>query len=232
MKRGNMELFKRAVDIIRANISDLLSKSEDPEKMLNLYLQDAREHLQEARTAVHDALTAQNEVQSQYDRLSEESAHWAKRAEQAVQKGADDLAREALVQKKKAETRLESLKEPLAQTKAQAQTAQDQLHVLEEKISEAESKRETLIARAKMARASKKTAETLASISSTDPLAGMSSMEAKIQHMEAEAKASGEMMKTHRDDLEEKFQDLEGGASVDDELAALKAKHTPKPPTN
>jgi phage shock protein A len=225
-----MQLFKRAVDIVRANLSELLSKAEDPEKMLNLYLQDAREHLQEARTAVHDALTAQNEVQSQYDKLNEEVAHWAKRAEQAVQKGADDLAREALVQKKKADARLESLKEPLAQTKAQAQTAREQLHVLEEKISEAEAKRGTLIARARMAQASKKTAETLASISSTDPLAGMSSMEAKIQHMEAEAKASGELLKTHRDDLEEKFQELEGGSSVDDELAALKAKHAPKPP--
>ncbi len=225
-----MQLFKRAIDIVRANISDLLSSAEDPEKMLNLYLQDAREHLQEAKTAVHDALTAQNEVQSQYDRLSEEVAHWSKRAEQAVAKGADDLAREALVQKKKAETRLESLKAPLAQTKAQAEAARDQLHVLEEKIAEAEGKRDTLIARAKMARASKKTAETLASISSTDPLAGLSSMESKIQHMEAEAKASGELLKTHRDDLEEKFQELEGGASIDDELAALKAKHAPKPP--
>lgn len=225
-----MQLFKRAVDIVRANLSELLTHAEDPEKMLNLYLQDAHEHLREARTAVHDALTAQNEVQSQYDKLNEEAAHWAKRAEQAVQKGADDLAREALVQKKKAETRLESLKEPLATTKAQAQTARDQLRALEEKISEAEAKRDTLIARAKMARASKKTAETLASISSTDPLAGMSSMEAKIQHMEAEAKASGELLKTHRDDLEEKFQELEGGSSVDDELAALKAKHAPKPP--
>ncbi len=225
-----MQLFKRAIDIVRANISELLSGAEDPEKMLNLYLQDAREHLQEARSAVHDALTAQNEVQGQYDRLSEEVAHWGKRAEQAVAKGADDLAREALVQKKKAEARLESLKAPLAETKAQAQTAREQLHVLEEKIAEAEGKRDTLIARAKMASASKKTAETLASISSTDPLAGMSSMESKIQHMEAEAKASGELLKTRRDDLEEKFEELEGGSSVDDELAALKAKHATKPP--
>ncbi len=71
-----MAIFKRAADIIRANINELLSRSEDPEKMLNLYLEDANQHLQEARTAVHDALTAQNEMQSQYDKSAEELDHW------------------------------------------------------------------------------------------------------------------------------------------------------------
>ena len=224
-----MTLFKRAVDIIRSNLTELLSSAEDPEKMLNLYLEDARAHLQEAKTAVHAALTAQNEMQTQYDKYSEEAAHWQKRAEQAVQKGNDALAREALVQKKKAETRVESLKEPLAQTKVQADAAREQLRTLQDKVTEAEAKREVLVARAKMAQASKKTAETLASISTTDPLAGMSSMEAKIQHMEAEAKAATDLSATHRDSLEEQFQELEGGSSVDDELAALKAKQQQKP---
>ncbi len=224
-----MTLFKRAADIIRANLNELLARAEDPEKLLDLYLEDANEHLREARTAVHDALTAQNEMQSQYDKLTEEADHWQKRAEQAVAKQNDNLAREALLQKKKVEARLASLKEPLAQTKAQSEAAREQLRTLEEKVSEAQGKRDTLIARAKMAQASKKTAETLASLSSTDPLAGMSSMEAKIQHMESEAKASNELLTTHKDSLEEQFEELEGGSSVDDELAALKAKHAPKP---
>jgi phage shock protein A len=224
-----MALFKRAADLIRANINDLLSKAEDPEKMLNLYLEDAREHLKEATAAVHDALTAQNELQAQFDKASEEAAHWQQRAEQAVQKGNDNLAREALLQKKKADARVESLKSPLEQTKAQSQAAREQLRTLQDRVGEAESKREMLIARAKMAQASKKTAETLASLSSTDPLAGMGSMESKIQHMEAEAKASNELLTTHRDSLEEQFRDLDSGSSVDDELAALKAKHN-KPP--
>jgi len=225
-----MAIFKRAADIIRANINELLSMAEDPEKMLDLYLEDANHYLLEARTAVHDAMTAQNEMQNQYDKAAEERDHWQNRAEQAVQKGNDTLAREALVQKKKADARLDSLKEPLAQTKLQSQAAREQLHTLEDRIAEAQSKRDVLIARAKMAKASKKTAETLASVSSTDPLAGMSSMESKIAHMEADAQATNDLLKTHRDDLEEQFQELEGGSSVDDELAALKAKHAPKPP--
>lgn len=42
-----MGLFKKLKDLLEANISDLINKAEDPEKMLNLYIERATEELKE-----------------------------------------------------------------------------------------------------------------------------------------------------------------------------------------
>ena len=62
-----MSLFKRGLDIARANLNDLLGKAEDPEKMMNLWLNDAKAGLQESRVALHDAIEAEKLLQGQWD---------------------------------------------------------------------------------------------------------------------------------------------------------------------
>lgn len=219
-----MGLFKRAADLIRANLNELLDNAEDPEKMINLYLEDAHEHLSEARIAVHTAITAEKTLQMQSDQASSEVVSWQKRAELAASQGKDNLARDALTRKKSAEQRLNGLKTPFEQAKAQANKVRHDLGLLEERIQEAENNRTVLVARAQAARAMKKTADAVSSISSHDPTAVMSSMEGKIQRMEAEAAASAEMVDADSSSSEKEFQELESGSSVEDELAALKKK--------
>jgi len=223
-----MGLFKRAADIVRANLNELLESAEDPEKMINLYLEDAREHLQEARNAVHTALSAEKSLQMQWDDANNDVQVWQKRAELAVSRANDGLAKEALEKKKAAERRRGSLDTPTSQTKAQANKARHDLQLLEERIQEAETNRTVLIARAQAAKAMKSTADAVAGISSHDPLRAMGSMEEKIQRMEAEAAASAEMIDAGVSSSERDFREMESGSSIDDELAALKRKMTAK----
>lgn len=219
-----MGLFKRAADLVRANLNELLDSAEDPEKMINLYLEDAHEHLKEAKVAVHTAITAEKTLQMQYNNASVDADIWQKRAELAVSQKRDDLAREALTRKKSVEQRFSGLKTPLEQAGAQANKARHDLGLLEERIQEAENNRTVLIARAQAAKAMKKTADAVSGISSHDPAAAMSSMEQKIQRMEAEAAASAEMVDAGSSTSEREFRELESGSSVEDELAALKNK--------
>ena len=223
-----MSLFKRAADILRANINDLLSKAEDPELMMNQYIQDAEDGLRESKTAVHEAITAEKELQGQWDDAEAEFQRWQERAELAAKKGNKDLVVEAVSQKRSAQSRLDGLKDPLAQAKLNTATFRTQVEALEQRIEEAQQKKSSLVARAKMAKARQTTADAIAHVSTNDPTAGMSSMEAKVKHLEAAAVASDELLHTHRSDVEERFKALEtegSGGSVDDEVEALMAKH-------
>lgn len=109
-----------------------------------------------------------------------------------------------------------------AQLEAQ-QKAVDQLiantRVLEGKLAEAKSKKDTLKARAASAKTSKQVQEMMGSLNTSNAVVAFDKMEEKVIAMEAESEAVGLLVAG--DGLENKFQALESG-TVEDELAALK----------
>ena len=224
-----MSLFKRGLDIARANLNDLLGKAEDPEKMMNLWLNDAKAGLQESRVALHDAIEAEKLLQGQWDEAMRDQKLWAERQELAARKQNAELTTQAVSERHSTEARLESLKGPLADAQAQSKVMRSQVDVLERKIVEADRNRMSLIARAKAAQGKKRASDAISRVQSSDPTSVVSSMEDKIRHMEAAASASDELTHSHRGDLEDQFKSLEtsGGQSVDDEVAALLAKNKP-----
>jgi phage shock protein A len=219
-----MGLFKRTTDVLRANLGSLLDKAEDPEKMIDLFLEDARKQLGEAKQAVHEAIASSKEIEAQVQEYGEQVEHWGKRAEEAVAKDRDDLAVKALAEKQRYTGLRQKLLEPLESSKKNVERAKTQLSELEEKIEEAENRRTELKARARVAKAETRVAKGLAGIDKADALGDMGRMEEKVKRMEAQAAAASEMAKEEKKgDLEEEFEKLSQG-SVDDELAALKKK--------
>ncbi len=219
-----MGLFKRAADVIRANLTSLIDSAEDPEKMIDLFLEDAREQLAEAKRAVHEAIASTKEIEQQVQEYSEQSDHWGKRAEEAVIKDRDDLAGKALAEKQRYTQLRQKLLDPLETSKKNTGQAKLRLEALEQKIEEAENRRTELKARARVARAETKVSESLAGIDKADALGDMDRMEEKVKRMEARAAAATEMAdEEKKGDLEAEFAKL-GQGSVDDELTALKKK--------
>lgn len=219
-----MGLFKRAADVIRANLTSLIDSAEDPEKMIDLFLEDAREQLAEAKRAVHEAIASSKEIEQQVQEYTEQSDHWGKRAEEAVIKDRDDLAGKALAEKQRYTQLRQKLLDPLETSKKNIGQAKLRLEALEQKIEEAENRRTELKARARVARAETKVSESLAGIDKADALGDMDRMEEKVKRMEARAAAATEMAdEEKKGDLEAEFAKLEQG-SVDDELTALKKK--------
>jgi phage shock protein A len=223
-------MLKRMFDIVRSDLNDLLDKAEDPEKLIDQYLLDAREHYHEAQGAVTSAIESEKLIHAQYDEAQKAVKQWEGRAELAVKSGNDTLAKEALIRKNEAAVNLAGLEGPLAGAKAQADAAKEQFRILGEKIKEAEAKSSILKARAKTAKAGKETSEALNKISSSDPLSAMGGMENKIRSMEAKAAAAMTVADAAKDPTEEAFKALESGTGdVDAQLAELKKKHSPEP---
>jgi phage shock protein A len=219
-----MAIFSRIGTLLKSNVNDLISKSEDPEKMLNQMLIDMQQQLVEAKKQVAVSIADEKRLQKQYDKERTLSVEWEKKAMLAVKAGNDDLAKQALARKTEHEKLASGFQQQWQAQKAAVDQLKGALQGLNGKIEEAKRKKNLLIARAKRAEAQQSIADTMDGLSNTGAFDTMSRMEDKIDKMEAEAAATYEMAETASgDQLEEQFQALES-TNTDDALAALKAK--------
>ena len=94
-----MGIFARIARLIKANLNDLISRSEDPEKMLKQILDDMSTQLIEAKKQVAVAIADEKRLAKQAQAEQEKAAEWERRAMLAVRAGNDELAKEALARK-------------------------------------------------------------------------------------------------------------------------------------
>lgn len=216
-----MGLFDRLSRVVRSNINDLVSKAEDPEKVLEQAVIDMQEDLVQLRQAVARSIATQKRTEQQYNKNHSEANNWQQRAQLALSKGDENLAREALVRKKSFGDTAASLKAQLDQQSNTVSTLKRNLIALESKISEAKTKKDMLRARASAAKANKQLQDSVNSIGTSSAMGAFERMEEKVMQIEAESEASAELGGTG---LEQQFAALEAGSGVEDELAAMKAQ--------
>ncbi len=216
-----MGILQRITMLAKANINALLDKAEDPEVMIEQILRDMKESYHEAKVQVAAAITEEKKLKQKAEENADLAAKWMQKAELAVNAGDDALAREALKRKQDHDSMARSFQAQWEEQVKVVGELKEALTELESKIAEAERKKDMLIARSKRAKAAKQIHETMAGISKNSAFEAFERMEDKVEHIEAQAQAAKEV---DTDTLEEKFARLEGDQSVEDELAALKAR--------
>lgn len=215
-----MGLFDRLSRVVRANLNDLVSKAEDPEKVLEQAVIDMQEDLVQLRQAVARAIAEQKRTEQRYNQDLNESRKWEERAKLALGKGDENLAREALTRKKTLSDTAAAYKAQLDQQNTMVDSLRRNLTALEAKISEAKTKKNMLQARAKAAKANAELQQTLGGIGTSSATSAFERMENKVLDMEATSQAAGELAGFG---IENQFAELEASSGVEDELAALKA---------
>jgi phage shock protein A len=218
-----MGLFDRLSRVVRANLNDMVSKAEDPEKILEQAIVDMQEDLIQLRQAVARAIATQKRTEQQYNKNQSEANNWQNRAQLALSKGDENLAREALLRKKAVAEAAATQKEHLVQQTAQVDSLKKNLIALESKISEAKTKKDMLKSRAAAAKANEQLQGTIGRLGTGSAMAAFERMEDKVLELEARSQAGYELAGNN---LEQQFALLEGGSDVDDELAAMKAQLT------
>jgi phage shock protein A len=216
-----MALFDRISRVVRANVNDLVSKAEDPEKVLEQAIIDMQEDLVQLRQAVAKAIASQKQTEQQYNQNQSQANTWQQRAQLALQKGDENLAREALQRKKGYAETAAMLKQQLDQQTGQTDTLRRNLVALEGKISEAKTKKNMLKARVQAAKANEQLQSSISSMSTSSAMSAFERMEEKVLEMEARSQAS---MELGGSGLEQQFAALEAGSGVEDELMAMKAQ--------
>lgn len=216
-----MGLFDRVSRLVRANVNDMVSKAEDPEKILEQSILDMQEDLVQMRQAVAKAIASQKRMEQQYNQAQGEANQWQQRAQLALQKGDEGLAREALTRKKAKADAANGLKGQLDTQTSLADKLKQNLVALESKISEAKTKKDMLKARATAAKANEQLQSSLSSMNTSSAMAAFERMEEKVLEMEARSEAAADLGGAS---LESQFAALESSGDVDDELEAMKAQ--------
>ena len=223
-----MGLFDRFSQLLKSNINDLISKAEDPEKMLTQILDDMRGQLVKAKQQVAVAIADEKRLRDQADGEYKQSQDWERRAMLAVQEGRDDLAKQALVRHAEHLAHGQQYEQTWESQRSESEKLKNSLRDLNDKIEEAKRKKNLLVARQRRAQAQQRIAETMSSLSEKSAFEAFARMEERIETNERQIKAASEIEEEFTGDtLQRDFKQLERGAgtvSVDNQLLALKQK--------
>jgi phage shock protein A len=220
-----MGIFDRFSTLLRSNINDLISRAENPEKMLNQLIADMKGQLAKAKQQVASAIADEKKLQADAEAMKKQAEDWERRAMLAVQEGRDDLAKQALMRFNEAMQGAQQLHETWVKHKAETENLKGSLRQLNDKIEEAKRKKNILIARARRAEAQQRIQETMSGMSDKSAFESFERMTEKIENQERKAIAAAELQNEFEgDNLLQQFQALEYKGAPDQQLLELKAK--------
>jgi phage shock protein A len=189
-----MALLERVSTLIRANLNDLIDRAEHPEKMIKQVILDMENQLMQVKTQVAIAIADEHLLLKKQKESEDKAAEWTRKAELAVDRKQDDLARAALDRSLSSRQTAEGFAQQIADQKIQVETLKSALRKLEQKLQEAQSKSDLLIAQQRRARALHKAAEArLANGGSKGPDATLDRMKRKIGRAEAVSQAKSDL---------------------------------------
>ncbi len=221
-----MGIFDRFRRVVKSNLNEMISKAEDPEKMLNQLIVDMNQQLIESKKSVASAIADEKRLERQVKENLAAGQEWERKAMLAVRAGKDDLAKEALIRKQDFDKTATQYKEQWEAQHESVEKLKSALRGLQQKIEEAQRKKNLLVARARRAEAQKKINETIGGMADTSAFEAFEQMSKRMDQIEAENDAMIEIadMSSGSDDLEQQFAQLEGGGDTDRLLEDLKKK--------
>ena len=221
-----MSIFTKLSTVIKSNINDLISRSENPEKMLNQIILDMRDQLAKAKREVAVAIADERKLRASLDAEVKEVRQWEHRAVLAVKEGRDDMAKQALVRQQEHKERASTLDETWRTQAAEMEKLKGSLRQLNDKIEEAKRKRNLLVAKQRRAQAQRRIHETMSGLSNTSAFDAFERMADKVDEQERESLAHQEVNEAlGPGTLEDDFKALESGGDggdVEDRLLSLK----------
>jgi phage shock protein A len=227
----------RMSTVMKAKISKLLDRAEDPSETLDYGYQKQVELLQNVKKGIADVTTSKKRLQMQSQKIEQSVVKLDTQARQAVSQGREDLARAALERKTLAQTELQSLDSQIQQLAQQQDQLTENEKKLRVKIEAFRTKKEVIKAQYSAAEAQVKISEAANGVGEEMADLGLAIQRAedKTEEMRARAGAVEELeaagtfddltqLGGGQDDIDRELAQLGAGAQVDDELAAMKAE--------
>jgi phage shock protein A len=235
-----MGIFQRAHDIVQAKTNKALDKAEKPDEMLDLSYEKMLEQITQVRRALVDIAASRKRLELQESQFQHTIDHLQDQAKQALATNREDLAREALSRKAAAQQQIDQMEPQRKQLEEEEQKLTQTLDVLQKRVNEFRTQKETLKAQYTAAKAVSEVDESTAGISKSfnDSGAALQRAQDKIATMQARSGALDELLESGvledvgggTDDIQKELDQVGKDAQVDEELAALKAQVGPGAP--
>jgi phage shock protein A len=215
-----MGIFSRFADIVNSNISALLDKAEDPEKMIRLIIQEREDTVVEVRTNSAKAIADKNELARKVEMLDLQIVEWQQKASLALVKQREDLARAALIEKQKLEHVVKGLHTEQTLVEETIEKLTGEIGKLENKIAETRAKQQALAIRTQTASNRRDVQKQLHTARTHEAMAKFDQFSRKIDEMEAEADLYAKS--GNAKSLDQEFAELQAQDEIEKELAKLK----------
>jgi phage shock protein A len=223
--------------VVKAKISKLLDKAEDPAETLDYSYQKQLESLQQVKKGIADVVTAKKRLQMQSDKLEQSVVKLDTQARQALASGNEELARVALERKQGIQTELQTLDQQVTELEGQQQKLTDNEQKLRTKIDAFRTKKEVIKAQYSAAEAQVRISEAATGVGEQMADIGLAMQRAqdKTEQMRARADAVSELeeagtfedltqLGSGEDDIDRQLRELTTSSAVDDELTKMKAQ--------
>ena len=218
-----MGFFRRLWAMITGNLEHVVSKAEEPERVIDQALKSMGRRLTLAKQQVAKAIADEKRLRAQFQREQAKADEWEQRAILAVRSRDDGLASRALMRKKEHDELSTQLEVQWQKQLDATRRLKSALKALSEKIEEAKRKRHVLIAKKRRAEAMRSIQETMNGITDTSAFDTFDRMVDRIDQIEAEAEASVELSEEYAGDmLKHDFRELTARAGADQALDDLK----------
>jgi phage shock protein A len=223
---------------VKAKISHLLDRAEDPAETLDYGYQKQVELLQNVKKGIADVVTSKKRLQMQSDKLRQSVVKLDTQARQALAQGREDLARTALERKNVAQSELSGLDTQVQELETQQQQLIENEKKLRAKVEAFRTKKEVIKAQYSASEAQVRISEAATGVGEemADLGLAMQRAEDKVENMRARASAVDELEKAGafdditqlggggQDDIDRELAQLSSGSEVEDELSKMKAE--------
>ncbi|MCH8207027.1 MAG: PspA/IM30 family protein [Chloroflexi bacterium] len=228
-----MGILSRTSTIVKAKMTRLLDRAEDPRETLDYAYDKQLEMLRNVKRGVVEMVTAKRRMALQADKVRESVNTLENQARQALAAGREDLARLALQRKQTALIELEGLDQQVSNLELEQQKLTVAEERLSAKVQAFRNKKEIIKAQYSAAQAQVRIGAALGGISEEmgDVSLAVERAENKTEQLRARAGAIDELAEAgvledftgRQDDLGRELAQLTASQNVEDELAALRA---------
>ena len=216
-----MGIFSRLTDIVNSNISSLLDKAEDPQKMIRLIINEMEETLVEVRSSSAKVISDKKEVFRRLQSLKDEAFDWGEKAKLAITKKREDLAKGALLERQSLNEEVTIVEEELMTLDQHLNGLSEEVAILQKKIDEARARQKTMLMRAKTVENRIKVKRQVQKNYVQNAFNKLEGFERRMDNLEGEL----ESLDIGQDkDLKAEFAQMENDEKIQAELDALKAE--------
>jgi phage shock protein A len=229
-----MGLMSRTSNVIKAWISKLLDRAEDPAVTLDYSYEKQREMLQKVKKGIADVVTAKKRLELQTQKLEVEMPKLDEQARAALGAGREDLARAALERKAFAQQQLQGLDQQIADLEAQQDKLSESEKRLSAKVEAFRTQKETIKAQYSAAEAQVRIGEAATGIGEemTDTGLAIERARDKTEQMQARAAAVDELVDAGTLEdytstgtaLDRELAQISASKQVDDDLERLRGE--------
>jgi phage shock protein A len=227
-------LMSRASTVVKAKLSKLLDRAEDPGETLDYSYEKQLQLLQNVKRGVADVVTAKKRLQLQTQQLEASVVKLDTQARQALSQGREDLARQALERKSAVQAQLQGLDQQVQQLEDQQAKLVQSERQLAAKIEAFRGSKEVIKAQYSAAEAQVRIGEAATGIGEQMADTGLAIQRAKdkTEQMQARASAVEELVAagtledftSDKTQLDRELESMASQGQVDSELEKMKAE--------